>query len=493
MSSSKIFGGIRVRLTFLFIGIFGSTLIVFGLLLYRAFVLSYQSEFDHDLYNYTYEIAQNLNESFFGELTVDIEVLSGGGKIYPFPTNRAYFQLWREDGRLGGKSANLGNLQLPLTQKILQELTTDGESVQSIVVRGKPFRLFSYLVRGNEEDDETGISIKKILQVAVPLSAVEREQSRLIKFFGFSIPLTLLVAAMGGLFLSFRAFRPISEIIEKAKLITAKKLNERVPVPSSRDELYELAVTINQLLDRLQMSFESQDRFVADASHQLRTPLAILQGEIEVLKRSEKREESRVNDFLASALSEVQHLSSMVTNLLLLARLDAEVGVDFTGETRLDEVLLEVVSRFSKLAKERRMVLVPRIEGDNLEIPGESDLVQTVLQNLVENAIKYGVEGSVIELLIKEEQRDDRRFLVVSVTSEGEPISENEREIIFERFFRRAVTANTTAGTGLGLAICSRIMAVFGGIIDIDPKFSSGVRVRTYWPFDRKSVDMKNS
>src|SRR5262249_37776161 len=156
-------------------------------------------------------------------------------------------------------------------------------------------------------------------QIAVPTTLFDRQMSALFNFFVTWIPTVLLCAAFGGFYIAGLALKPVREIIKKARVISATDLNVRVPVPTSHDELRELALTLNGLLSRLQKAFESQDHFVANASHQLKTPLAILKGELDILMSKERNREE-IYEFLESARQELGHLSKIVADLLLIAK-----------------------------------------------------------------------------------------------------------------------------------------------------------------------------
>lgn len=188
---------------------------------------------------------------------------------------------------------------------------------------------------------------------------------------------------------------PVAAIIDKANHLSASKLSERLPVPLANDEIRQLSLTLNRLLERLQRAFESQERFLADASHQLRTPLAIIRGELDVFK-TRPRTQAEISEFLASGSQELEHLSKMVDDLLLLARVDSGAGTLVIEKIRVDEVLLEVSSRLEPIAKQKdiriRFDLRPWISDKNpnpFEITGDRDLVRSLFQSILENAIQH--------------------------------------------------------------------------------------------------------
>jgi signal transduction histidine kinase len=187
-------------------------------------------------------------------------------------------------------------------------------------------------------------------------------------------------------------------MIQKAHSIGATQLSQRLPVPETQDEIQGLARTLNEMLQRIEQAFQSQERFVADASHQLLTPLSILKGELEQSLKASKSEFSQPAT-LQSALQEVDHLISLVKNLLLLARVDAGLGAMTLQKLNLDDVVLDAISRVEKVARARDIRLKFDIQNQASEderplVLGDEDLLQNLVFNLLENAIKYSPPGS---------------------------------------------------------------------------------------------------
>ena len=316
--------GIRARLTAIFVAIFGITLILFSAIVYRVFTQNLQNEFDADLFNHALDVSQGIEVDVFGNLSVTPDVLSGGGKIVPFSVSNAFVQLSTLDGRIIARSRSLGRFELPHSAGDLRAVQSQGAAFRTVTgkempvlskqsKRGSaPFRLLTYLA-------DKGEGVRFVLQIAVPMTLVEQESEGLVTFFLVMVPLTLVLAAFGGLYLSRRALAPVAAMIDKATRLSPTSLSERIPVPESRDEIRSLAVTLNGLLDRLQNAFESQERFVADASHQLKTPLAIMRGELDLLRKRDPatvQAQEETQAFFVSASQELEHLSRMVEDLL---------------------------------------------------------------------------------------------------------------------------------------------------------------------------------
>jgi signal transduction histidine kinase len=476
--------GIRVRLTALYVAIFGITLILFSMLVYRVFTQNLQSEFDADLFNHALDVAQGIEVDVFGNVAVSPDVLSSGGKIFPFSVGSAFLQLSTLDNRIVARSRSLGRNELPRSADDLRILKAQGAVFRTLTPKefavpdpaarkGAPIpkhRLLTYLV-------VKGDGQMLLLQIAAPMNLIEQESQGLFTFFLILIPLTLILAAFGGLYLSRRALAPVSAMIDKARSLSPERLAERIPVPTAQDEIRQLALTLNGLLDRLQQSFESQERFVADASHQLKTPLAILRGELDILRmkdrsreRPSREAEADRDAFLDSAAQELEYLSRMVEDLLLLARVDAGEAALSSGAVRLDELALEAVSRLKPIAQRRgvgvRFDLVAEHGEPEYEVRGDADLLRSLLQSLIENAIKYSpAAGGERAPSVQVSVASEADWVWVRIKDEGPGIPVDDLPRIFERFYRSNTQPKGVGGTGLGLAIAKRISEVHHGIL----------------------------
>jgi signal transduction histidine kinase len=226
------------------------------------------------------------------------------------------------------------------------------------------------------------------------------------------------------------------------------------------------------LLERLQHAFQSQERFIADASHELKTPLAILRGELEVF-RSRPRTEDEMNTFLNSALQELHHLSRVVEDLLILARIDAGTSILTKGAVYFEEIILDVISKLEPLARKKEVkirIIFPEEPSSHLDSPdpflvqADSDLLKVLIKNLVENAIKYSPPNQVVEVKF----HLDTDWAFFEVTDHGPGIPHALLSKIFERFFRGPHSdTHLISGAGLGLAIAKRIAEIHGGKIEV--------------------------
>jgi two-component system, OmpR family, sensor kinase len=279
-----------------------------------------------------------------------------------------------------------------------------------------------------------------------------------------TIPLALLIAAAGGYLLARKSLAPVAAMSAKARAISATSLGERVAVANPADELGQLAVTLNALLERLEQSFDSQRRFMADASHELRTPVAILQGELDVTLSRDDRDAREYRDSLEIMRKSVQRLTRIVRDLFLLARGDAGQYPMRNERFYLDEVVAQTVQGFRTLAAERGVAIAEEHEAD-LVMRGDEDLVERLVGNLVENAIRHVPPGG--RVLVRSSAAGGE--LRVEVHDSGSGIAPELRERIFERFF-----GADGGGAGLGLPIARWIAEAHGGRVWLDSSDSSG-------------------
>jgi len=250
-------------------------------------------------------------------------------------------------------------------------------------------------------------------------------------------------------------------------------LDERLPVPGVDDELRALSVTLNQLFDRIQDVFQAQERFVSYASHQLKTPLAILRGELDIALQK-ARSPQELQELMVSLSQELTHLSKIVDDLLVLARVDAGVSLLLKNPVRMDELALDAASRLEKLATSRNVTIKMNLQHQEVEDPeaflvnGDEDLLKSMITEIMANGIKYSREGQTVEATV----RDESDKVTIEVKDFGRGVPLKDREKIFERFYRSSNP--DVPGSGLGLSISKKIAEVHGGTIEYRPRPEGG-------------------
>jgi len=301
--------------------------------------------------------------------------------------------------------------------------------------------------------------------IAVSLNAVTQEMVVIRNIFLISIPGVLLLVAGGAWGIAGSSLYSIRRLTTVIGNVTASGLEQRVPLGATDIEFVELIQVFNQMLERLERSFKQASRFSGDAAHELKTPLAILQGELErTLQQAEPG--SEVQQGLSNLLDEVRRLSGIVRKLLLLSLADAGQMNLHRVEVDLSGLLIEMLEDIELLAP--HLEIQPEI-ADDLCVQGDRDLLIQVLQNLISNAIKYNLPNGWIR--IDAHRQDGTVSITISNCSKEIPVSDQDR--IFERFHRGdPARTRTVEGIGLGLSIAREIARAHSGDLTLDPTLS---------------------
>jgi len=291
------------------------------------------------------------------------------------------------------------------------------------------------------------------------------------------IPLVLFFAGLGGYFLANRALRPIRQITETAQEITAQDLSRRLAYRGARDEIGSLAMTFDQMLERLRSSFERERRFTGDAAHELRTPLTVLKGQIEVAL-NRRRSPAAYEKTLQELSAQVERLIRLSSGLFFLSRSDQQKlsfePVDFD----LQEWLEILVEQLEPLAREKGLKISLNVPAD-LSVYGDSDHLIRLFLNIFENALKYTPMGGQITITALKAPEETQ----ILIHNTGPGISQEHLPHLFERFYRvESDRSSQTGGSGLGLAIAHEIVLLHRGEIDVQSEPSQGVTVTVHLP-----------
>lgn len=297
--------------------------------------------------------------------------------------------------------------------------------------------------------------------IAVSLQAIHQEMRVIRHIFFLVTSGTLLLVAGGAWGLSGSVLRPVRKLTTAIRQVTVTGLDQQVPIGTTDIEFVELIQVFNQMLDHLGRSFRQASRFSADAAHELKTPLAILQGELEqALQQAESG--SEIQQSLGHLLDEVRRLSEIVRKLLLLSLADA-------GQMSLHKVDVNISAILAVMAEDMEL-LAPHLEvnieiASNLHVQGDFDLLNQVLQNLMSNSIKYNLSEGWI--YIQGTQLKDK--VQVTITNASHPIPTYERHRIFDRFYRGdPARTRKVEGVGLGLSLSREIARAHHGDLTLD-------------------------
>lgn len=405
--------------------------------------------------------------------TVDAGLHTGAAQtlLYLDPDNRLAFHNSPNQRQLATRLSQVGfaaRLITPTGQVVsgfgrYQEIpmwVPDSNGYQTLTSNGTSWRVISQpVIRG---DRTIGW-----LQMAQSLEVLEDIANDLPTEIFLSLPFILLVAALGGLFLSNRALRPVQNITQTARAITSSDLTQRINYRGAADEVGQLAVTFDQMLNRLQASFEREHRFTSDAAHELRTPLAIIKGRISLIL-SRDRTCAEYEKTLHELEQEVNRLIRLSNGLLFLARLDrGQLPIAFTL-LDLSNLLGVLVEQVQPLAEARQIKLVNHLPP-NLWIQGDSDHCTSLFLNLLDNAIKYTPKAGKIRIWSSNRHPNLQQNLQICVSNTGTGIDPQHLPHVFERFYRTGCARSQGYnGAGLGLAIAHEIARLHGGSLTVE-------------------------
>ena len=309
------------------------------------------------------------------------------------------------------------------------------------------------------------LSLSAALFVGVPASDVAATLEQLGQDLGLTVVLAFVAFAIGVFLLSRQVLRPLERVTQAASRVTSRELSQRVPVPTSDDEMRELAVTLNHMLDRLQESFETQRRFTADASHELRTPVTAVTGHVAYLLRRTRPSPEQV-DSLTVIQREADRMGKLVGDLLELARADAGFQVD-RQPMNLVEVLESVHMEIAPVAG--RSEVAVDTPGPVVEVDGDAARLKQVVLNLVQNALNAGATHVRLSL------EEDKEQVRLEVFDDGPGIPQEAIPHLFERFYRVDGARSTRGnGSGLGLAIVRWIVQQHDGEVAVESRTGEG-------------------
>jgi heavy metal sensor kinase len=297
------------------------------------------------------------------------------------------------------------------------------------------------------------------MQAGRSLAATEQALARLRRNLLLGLPLVLLVAGIGGLFLAGRALAPIDRMAATAERISGSDLSGRMGRQNS-EELGRLAASFDSMLERLEQAFSRERRFVADVSHELRTPLTALKGRIEVTL-SRPRSTGEYASTLEELQAEVDRLTRLSNDLLMLARFDRGALPSRLQEVDLSVLLREVSERIRPLARSRDQVVEEQVQP-GLLMQADPDQLVRLFFNLLDNAVKFTGKGG--RIVLRSWRRDG--LVEIEVSDSGPGVSPEHLDRIFDRFYRvEESRARSTGGHGLGLSIAQEITKAHGGAL----------------------------
>jgi heavy metal sensor kinase len=463
---------VRLRLALWYAAATALVLIAFAWFVYEVIEHRLAAEVDRQL-----RIDFDLIEP---QLDIDTEgrvhwTLRGSHGDEGFARMSAWFEVWSENRELLLRhwpvpDANIKDAPPAPHSSTLKFATVELERGLFVRMMERPGRVQrrSVIIRVFRDETEMRRTLREIVEVSL---------------LGF--PLAGALAAIGGYLVATRSLAPLDAMARQARRITSESLSKRLPNLNPNDELGRLASVFNETLTRLEASFAELQRFTADASHELRSPLTALRAVGEVALR-DGNDPAMLRETIGSMLEEAERLTDLVDALLTLARMDVTKAHDAHEEVDIATLLKEIRDQFEVLATEKGQTLAVTSDH-NVVARGDRTLLRLVLVNLVHNAIQHGPPNS--KILLAAAQRAGG--VEISVSDSGQGIAPEYHEKIFEPFFRvdKARSRSGGGGVGLGLAIARRAVERNGGRIIVESSLNRGSVFRIELPLSSQLAD----
>jgi heavy metal sensor kinase len=453
-----MFDSVRIRLTLWYACVLALSLIVFAFLLYKATSTVFYERQDESLRSTAKTVASAYQEEFEEQRSIE---RAGQVVLAELTFPDRYVLLLDNDGHVMASSRNASNIVLTISPTILKEVHDQSFSVTTV---------------GNLRVAILPLSGEKPIgfaTVAEPVSVIDDGLRQLRRDFFAGVLVVLLLASCGGYFLARKSLVPVAIMNRQTQRISFQNLSSRLDITNPRDELGSLATTINELLDRLEHSFEEQQRFIADASHELRTPIAVLRVESEV-SLTKRRTVAEYQQSLAVINAEAERLSRIVEDLFVLARQPVPATPTLVKQSlSLNDVVGDCARAARVLATRKGVQLTMETVSEPVILRGDEDLLKRMVLNLLDNAIKFTSSGG--QVLITLARQNGNAEITVADTGIGIP--EVAQPYVFDRFYRvDKARSRRSGGAGLGLSIVSWIVSVHEGNITMESHPGEGTK-----------------
>jgi len=443
---------VRARLTFWYVLALSVILVVYAATSVSLVFFNLRRNLDRQLEE-DYEIVEDyINITADGKVKIDAQ-------DDPYYYER-WFEIWSPQGKLLYASR-------PFTGRSLPPVSSKEELKEGFVFRSLklPNQARVRIMSGMINIEGNWLYIRLVHSE----QRLWRELSDFLWLLLIALPIAILVAGLGGYFLAKKFLAPLDQMAVKARKIGGENLQERLPVRNADDELGNLAQAFNELLERLQKSFERLKQFTSDAAHELRTPLTAIRSIGEVGLQDRKNSD-QYREIIGSMLEENQRLTHLVDNLLFLSRADARSLNIKSEPIKLSAFVRETIDLIQPLAEEKNQHI--RIDGRDILVKADRTLLKQALLNLLDNAIKYSPDNALIIVRFQADESDTVRIQVIDP---GAGIPRQHQEKIFERFYRvDKGRSRDMGGSGLGLAIARWAVQIQNGAIAVESQMGKG-------------------
>jgi len=409
------------KINSLYIVTTGLIIITMAVTMYFLFETQSRKSIDNDLIEYSEFLMTGLNTDL-KDMTELFEHLFSRKELPTHPTKMLHFVLASSDSLIFETNTFI-NLDKLFNKNTELSQTTMKSSFRTINFNNTEYRVYSKPIKLKNQNDFQLIIITSLDRLNESLSGL-----RIILII--ICPIAMLIAGFLGLMITKKALNPIAELTKTAASISSENLNLRVPVINNNDELDNLAKTFNSMIDRIDKSIKSQQRFIADVSHDIRTPLTIIQIELDLLTRMDINKQN-LSATINKCLKEIHRLDELTNNLLFLARADAQQLELKLEKVRFDELILDNISRVNNLAKQKGITFRINFE-QAYEVFLDVKLFSRAIINILDNAIKYSLNDGIIDISLYQEEST----LILMIKNNGEIINQEMISNVFDRFNR---------------------------------------------------------
>ncbi len=469
----KVFGhawpiGIRLQLMLWYSVIFISLMGLSGTLFYLRFQMTLDSSVDTALQLQAQEVASDITEARgvldIQDATADLPGFDPSDRMQHVPPSDVNLgvlvRVLNGHGDLFRTTPAFRTVLIP-AQSVTQPLHGVPWQGTVMTVNGQPVRLYS---RALTQDGQ----IIGVVQVATPFTEVQSALHDVLSDLLFITPLILVLGALVSFWLTGRAFAPIHRLTQTARIIKEGDLRQRLPLPRAHDEVRHLAITLNEMIEHLEQAFLRQRRFVADASHELRTPITVIRSKTKLALLQVFTPEEYM-DVFQTIHNEAERMGRLINDLLALARAD-EGQVRLEAEViRFDLLVEAVVASMDAIAAEHE-VTVQVTTNKPMSVRGDEARLMQVVMNLLENAICYNIAGGQVFVSVQERQGQ----VVLAVRDTGIGIASEHIPYLFDRFYRVDLARTPGGNSGLGLSIVEWIVKSHGGSVKVESQVGEG-------------------
>lgn len=488
-----IFRSIRFKIILWYMSLLAVTLIIFNVLAYNYFKFSLYKHLDNLLNSRAAGVTESIDTYWETEKQ---DALDSGIRIEQFSKiNNINFakithhwvetksndpqllniitQIFDNHGNMIVSSIDIPELQRFSAQTF--EMLNQGngrlENIKIHLNNNKLLEARTFTIPVKEND-----KIAYIVRLITPLSETNAQLARLRMILFGLLPLIIFFTGIGGAFLAKISLAPVNQMITTINRITSQNLRTRIDIPNSRDEIQRLAETFNSMLSRIDNYFFAQQQFIQDISHEIKTPLTIIRGGVEVgLKKT--RSPEKYETILGNTLEEINKITQIIENLLILARFDnREISLQIK-KFHFNDLIKDVLSEITILAEAKNLQI--EFTGDAfIDIEGDESQIKSLLLNLLDNAVKYTpAQGKIVVTLNKKDP-----WASVEIRDTGIGIAEKDLPHIFDRFYRADPSRNSEKGFGLGLSMVKSITETHKGVISVESRIDKGTTFSVLLP-----------